>query len=174
MLKRKLIPMTLIKGSVFGCLFALMIVITMIGTAKAAEDQHAARGKQVMLVLDTFMDGLNQLDLNKHFQTYHFPHFRYASGKINIFKNAAAAMPFLDESKEQQRKRLLKFLGPEWDHSAWTRRDIVQGDEGKVHVATTFVRYRKDGTAIRAYESLYVMTFENGRWGIKGRSSFAP
>jgi hypothetical protein len=56
----------------------------------------------------------------------------------------------------------------------WTRRDIVQADDTKVHVATTFVRLRKDGSEIASYDSLYVMTFQDGRWGIKGRSSFAP
>ena len=144
------------------------------GAAKAGQTNNDARNAQIMVVLDQFMDGLNELDLEKHFDTYHFPHFRYASGSINISETAEAAMPFLTASKEEQRKNLLKFLGPEWDHSAWSRRNIVQADAAKVHVATTFVRYRKDGSKIRAYQSLYVMIFEDGRWGIKGRSSFAP
>ncbi|WP_108811829.1 hypothetical protein [Sphingorhabdus sp. Alg231-15] len=155
----------------------LMLTIASMGTtatAKAEQIANDARDAVIMRVLDKFMDGLNELDLQKHFETYHFPHFRYASGTINISENAEEAMPFLKLSKEQQRQNLLKFLGPEWDHSAWTRRDIVQGDESKVHVATTFVRFRKDGSKIQAYESLYVIVFENGRWGIKGRSSFAP
>jgi len=158
-------------------LACLMLLITSVGitsTAKAEQDFGKARDAEIMQVLDVFMDGLNELDLDKHFTTYHFPHFRYASGKINVTENALEAMPFLKAPKQQQRQNLLKFLGPEWDHSAWTRRDIVQGDATKVHVATTFVRYRKDGSEIQAYESLYVMTFEEGRWGIKGRSSFAP
>jgi len=158
----------------FANLLAIMVSFALTGAAQAEQVQQEARDAQIMVVLDTFMDGLNELDLEKHFQTYHFPHFRYASGAISITENAIATMPFLKAPKEQQRQSLLKFLGPEWDHSAWTRRDIVQGDDAKVHVATTFVRYRKDGSAIRAYESLYVMTFEDGRWGIKGRSSFAP
>ena len=39
---------------------------------------------------------------------------------------------------------------------------------------TQFTRYRSDGSVIASYESLYVLTYEVGRWGIKLRSSFAP
>ena len=31
-----------------------------------------------------------------------------------------------------------------------------------------------DGSVIATFDSLYVMTRQNGRWGIRGRSSFAP
>ena len=162
------------KGLFIRAMIAIMASLALTGVARAETDKQPLRDAQIMAVLDTFMDGLNELDLEKHLETYHFPHFRYASGAISISDNALAAMPFLNAPKDQQRQSLLTFLGPEWDHSAWTRRDIVQGDDGKVHVATTFVRFRKDGSPIKAYESLYIITREDGRWGIKGRSSFAP
>jgi hypothetical protein len=44
----------------------------------------------------------------------------------------------------------------------------------KVHVATRFARLREDGSEIISYDSLYVLTLQDGQWGIKGRSSFAP
>ena len=34
--------------------------------------------------------------------------------------------------------------------------------------------YRKDGSIIGSFESLYVVTKEQGRWGVKLRSSMAP
>jgi hypothetical protein len=49
----------------------------------------------------------------------------------------------------------------------------VQASGGKVHVDTRFTRYRKDGSKIASYESLYVLTKEGGKWGVKLRSSFA-
>ena len=164
-----------ITGNLVRVCLALMIAsVGFAGSLKAEPLAGSNRDKEIMGVLDRFMDGLNELDLEKHFSTYHFPHFRYASGTINVSENVQAFMPFHKASKEDRRRNLLKFLGPDWDHSAWTRRDIVQGDTTKVHVATTFVRYRKDGSKIADFESLYVLTFEDGRWGIKGRSSFAP
>jgi hypothetical protein len=69
---------------------------------------------------------------------------------------------------------LRELLGPGWQRSEWTQRKIVQGDGTKVHVVTSFVRLRSDGSEIGTFHSLYVVTFENDRWAIKGRSSFAP
>ena len=40
--------------------------------------------------------------------------------------------------------------------------------------AYRFTRYRKDGSVISGYDSIYVVTCENGHWGVKARSSFAP
>ena len=65
------------------------------------------------------------------------------------------------------------FRDAGWDHSAWARRRIVHISDSKAHVDTEFTRYRKDGSIIGSYESLYVVTRENGRWGIKLRSSLA-
>src|SRR5262249_59181248 len=63
--------------------------------------------------------------------------------------------------------------GSDWHHRAWDRRRIIHASNDKVHVDTMFTRYRADGTKIGSYESLYILTKENGRWGVKLRSSFA-
>jgi hypothetical protein len=132
------------------------------------------RDAEIMSVLDEYMDALNELDIERHVSTYHFPHYRHASGKITVWKNAREAMPLLDVPESERRARLVEVLGDGWHHSLWTRREIVQGDETKVHVVTRFVRYRLDGSEIASFDSLYVLTFEAGRWAVKGRSSFAP
>jgi len=36
-----------------------------------------------------------------------------------------------------------------------------------VHVAVDFTRYREDGSAIGRYFSLYVVTCQDGHWGIQ-------
>jgi hypothetical protein len=36
------------------------------------------------------------------------------------------------------------------------------------------MRYRKDGSVIGGFDSIYVITCENGHWGVKARSSYAP
>jgi len=62
----------------------------------------------------------------------------------------------------------------EWDHSAWEKREIIHSGDDKVHIDTRFTRYRKDGSVIGGFDSIYVVTCEDGHWGIKARSSFAP
>ena len=120
---------------------------------------------EIIEVLDTWMEAFNRLDIIAWEQTFHFPHYRLASGNMRI----------LNEPGEQDVERIRKNLTARgWHHSRWDRRNIVHASESKVHVDTQFTRYRADGTVIAAYESLYVLTYESGHWGIKLRSSFAP
>ena len=157
------------------------IVLVALGLACAkgpevspAPASFAARDAAVWAVLDRYMDALNALDVEGHVATYHFPHYRHASGEIVVWQNAEEAMPILAVPPEERRAALRRALEPDWHRSEWTAREIVQGDDRKVHVATRFVRLRADGIVIKRFDSLYVLTLEDGRWGIRGRSSFAP
>ena len=124
----------------------------------SAEDKAA-----VLRVLDDYMSTFNSKDAKAWQTTYHFPHYRLASGKMSVLER-----PGILDSTTFVR---LKQTG--WDHSAWDHRNIIQAAEGKVHVDTRFSRYKADGTKLGTYESLYVVTKEDGRWGVKLRSSFA-
>jgi hypothetical protein len=62
----------------------------------------------------------------------------------------------------------------EWDHSAWERREVIHAGPDKVHFDTRFTRYRADGSVIGGFDSIYIMTKEDGHWGVKARSSYAP
>lgn len=154
--------------------FATLMILLFGLNSYADETSADARGVEILRVLDRYMDALNALDMEGHVATYHFPHYRHAGGEIVVWKTALEAMPILNVPEDKRRARVREALAPDWDRSVWTRRDIVQAAATKVHVATTFVRLRKDGSQIAAYDSLYVMTYQDDRWGIKGRSSFAP
>ena len=120
---------------------------------------------EIIEVLDTWMEAFNRMDMVAWENTFHFPHYRLASGNMRI----------LNKPGEQDVERIKTNLTARgWHHSAWDRRDMVHVSESKVHVDTQFTRYRADGTVVASYESLYVLTYEDGRWGIKLRSSFAP
>jgi len=60
-----------------------------------------------------------------------------------------------------------------WNHSCWESREVIQSSETKVHLKIAFSRYRADGSIIGTYPSIWVMTEQDGHWGIKMRSSFA-
>ncbi len=120
---------------------------------------------EVIEVLDTWMEAFNRMDIVAWENTFHFPHYRLASGNMRI----------LNKPGEQDVERIKTNLTARgWHHSAWDRRNMVHVSESKVHVDTQFTRYRADGSVVASYESLYVLTYEEGRWGIKLRSSFAP
>lgn len=161
--------LTALSGSVVG---PGSVAASEAAPAAQADSREAALA--AFAVLDRYMDALNALDLEGHLATYHFPHFRYASGELTVWESAREAMPILDSPEPERRAWLLRALGDEWARSEWTRRDIVQADATKIHVVTTFVRFRSDGSEIASFDSFYILTFDDGSWGIRGRSSFAP
>lgn len=118
--------------------------------------------KDIYAILDAFMNGFNNQNMKQHFSTYHFPHYRLASGKLTTLENAGDSIKY--------KKGLLQS---DWHYSRWDHRNIIQASDNKIHVLTRFTRYRADNSIIASYESLYILTKENGRWAIKMRSSFA-
>lgn len=127
-------------------------------------DQTQKLTQQAMAVLDEFILQFNSLNIEAWEATYHFPHYRLASGKMTILNEPSGRTP----------QQLKNALGAEWHHSAWIKRQIVHASPTKIHVDTQFARYREDNSVIAIYDSLYILTNENGRWGIKMRSSMAP
>ncbi|HEX7726363.1 MAG TPA: hypothetical protein VF410_07385 [Rhizomicrobium sp.] len=125
----------------------------------SAEQSSAA----AMQVLDDFMTAFNARDVKAFEKTFNFPSIRLASGKL-VTLNKGDMTP----------ERFTTGALAEWDHSAWERRNVIHAGENKVHVDTRFTRYRKDGSVIGGFDSIYVITKENGHWGVKIRSSFAP
>ena len=131
-----------------------------------------------MQVLDQYLSAINRGDIKQHLSSYHFPHFRYASGTLHQWQTLAEATRFFGSRSSpgtgKSVKALTTALGTEWHLSRWLRRDIIQARPQQVHVAATFGRYRNDNSLIATYQAVYIMTKENDRWGIKGRSTFAP
>ena len=116
-----------------------------------------------MGVLDAFMSAFNARDLKAWEATFNFPSVRLASNTLTIIE-AGWHRPEMFE----------RGALSEWDHSAWERREVIHVGPDKVHIDTRFTRFRADGSVIGGFDSIYVVTRENGHWGVKARSSFAP
>jgi hypothetical protein len=126
--------------------------------AKFAAEIAAAQER-----LDAFMKAFNARDIPAYEATFNFPHVRFASSKVTII-NPGFHKPEMFTSGALT----------EWDHSAWARRDVIHAGADKVHIDTRFNRYRKDGSVLGGFDSIYIVTRVDGRWGIQGRSSYAP
>ena len=141
----------------------MMVPMQTIAQGTPAMDKRGIE-KEVMQVLDEFMSAFNNQDLTAWEKTLHFPHYRLASGTMNVTNEPG-------QTSEADMKRYFERI--KWHHSTWDRRNIIHFSENKVHVDTQFTRYRQDGSIIGSYESLYILTEEQGKWGVKLRSSFA-
>lgn len=125
--------------------------------------EHQSSIAAALKLLDEFMAAFNARDVEAFEATFNFPSIRLASGKLVTLNKG-----------DMTADRFTTGALTEWDHSAWERREIIHAGADKVHVDTRFTRYRKDGSVIGGFDSVYVITQENGHWGVKIRSSFAP
>ena len=134
---------------------------TTIGYTISVEDSTV-----IWAVLDSFIINFRQpleVYLPKHLQTYIFPHVRIAGGPVTVIPNADSLPVNYWKAR----------MPADWDHSEWVTRKIIQAGPKKVHVAVVFRRFRKDDSVIADEPSLYILEKINGKWGIRGRSSYA-
>ena len=146
---------------IYAVLTAVLMLshsVSVVHAATATEKNHIET--EIMKVVDVFMAAINRRDMFAREATFHFPHCRLATGKMTVLDH-----PGLPESAKKSGEQAHRVV---WDH-----RRIIHISEDKAHVDTMFSRYRADGSKLSSAESLYILTKENGRWGIKMRSSFA-
>ncbi|MFI4998481.1 MAG: hypothetical protein ACHQK9_01270 [Reyranellales bacterium] len=118
---------------------------------------------RAMAVLDDYMAALNRGDEAGVNAACNFPHVRLAGGKVVVWPNHG------DYSLEDFRAR----AGDGWHHSVWDERTPIHAGENKVHLKVQFSRWRQDDSLIGRFETIYIVTKQDGRWGIQARSSFA-
>lgn len=62
------------------------------------------------------------------------------------------------------------MVQPEWDHTVWEERRVVQCLPDTVHVAGRWARLDKSGKVLSRADVLYVVVKKNGRWSLFTRS----
>ena len=132
-----------------------------------SDDIVAAPGpeREALAALNAYLDAWNCRDVEGMNATFHFPHVRIASGKIRVTDETTTfGADFFD--------RFVESTG--WHYSLWDYRRAVQSTDSKVHFAVRFTRYREDGSVIGHYPSMWIVALIDGKWGVQGRSSFAP
>ncbi len=137
----------------------LLLSVTVVCAAPALaqfESENAAMG-----VLDGFMSAFNARDDEAMCRTFHYPHVRFASGAVRTYETYENCVEQFDFERFAER-------------FGWDIRTVVQANADKVHVMVVFSRYDADDELIAQFDSLYIVTRVDGRWGIRSRSSFAP
>lgn len=117
-----------------------------------------------MHVLDEYLRTFNSGDAVSWAKTLHYPHVRLAGGKVLVWESSEAY------AKDNDLSRLQDAAG--WGYSVWDWRKMVQADAEKLHFAVQFTRLTPEHKKIGSYESFYIITKANGRWGTQCRSSY--
>ncbi len=132
----------------------------------AEGDVASAAEAAALAKVEEYMKAFNARDPAAWAATLNYPHVRVASGDVRVWETEQEYADFMDFDAFAER------FG--WDHSAWQEIEAVQVSENGVNVALTFSRYDQDDQVLATFETLYLVTHENGRWGVRARSSFAP
>jgi hypothetical protein len=125
-------------------------------------DQDSKAAAEAMAVLDRHMAALNARDGEALAATLHFPHHRLSQGRLQSWETPAS-----------YHADFLARAGDGWARSAWDWRNLVAASADKVHLDVQFTRYRKDGSSMGSFRSLWVVSRLGGRWAAQLRSSFA-
>lgn len=114
-------------------------------------------------VLDAYMAGINSGDEAAVNAACNFPHVRLAGGKVVVWPKHG------DYRLDDFRAR----AGDGWARSRWDERTAIHVGPEKVHLKVKFSRFRGDGSLLGEFETIYIVTLQDGHWGIQARSSFA-
>lgn len=118
---------------------------------------NAAR--EALAVVDRYLAGLNARDTEAIRAAFNFPHLRIGvKGNLARFENPS----------DYDFSHFYRATSPDgWHHTRWDKTEVVFATEGKAHVAVNFTRCREDDSVIGHYFSLYIVTCQDGHWGIQ-------
>lgn len=129
-------------------------------------EARAQSEKAALAVVREYMRAFNARDEVAWAATFNYPHVRVASGTVNVWEDAKAYTDAFDFDAFARR------FG--WDHSGWDSLEAIQVAADGVNVALDFSRYNAAGEKISTFHTLYLVTRQDGHWGVRARSSFAP
>ena len=124
-----------------------------------------AAADAAVAVVKAYMQAFNDRDEEKWAATLQYPHLRIAGGAVKSWPTREAYMADFDFDA------FAKRYG--WARSEWTSVEAVQVAADGVNVALHAVRRDGDGKPLSSFDTYYLVTRENGRWGVRARSSFA-
>jgi hypothetical protein len=115
-------------------------------------------------VAEEYVSAFTDRDMERSRDVLNYPSIRLASGRVTTWERRQDYEIPWDLIAEREG----------WHHSTLDDVQVVQAGTDKVHIAATFSRYRADGERYVTHEALWVITNQDGHWGIQCRSSYAP
>ena len=112
-----------------------------------------------------FQEAFNMVDISGMADACNFPHVRLALGKFTTFKTRDDFMEALAGLKER-----LEAEG--WAHTHMESIEVVHEGQDKVHFAIAQRRRQADGTVYKPFNTFWIITLQDGHWGIQFRSSY--
>jgi hypothetical protein len=113
-----------------------------------------------------WMVAFNARDTEAQLAEMHFPHLRLSA------QNQFQRWETIDDFRVTQERVTRRLKEEGWHHTASLSINPIQVGVDKVHLAIRQSRQREDGTEYNGFDTLWIFTRPNGRWGVQFRSSF--
>jgi hypothetical protein len=110
--------------------------------------------------LDRYQEGRNSQDAVRWAASLHFPHIRPGPGAFELSMTPAEYAAGVDFARTR---------ATGWHHSEWTSERVLQVGTDKVHVAGEWRRFDAQGRPMIGSAITYVLTEQDGRWGVQAR-----
>jgi len=110
-------------------------------------------------------NAFNARDTETQLAQMHFPHVRLAENRFQTCETA-------DDFRAGESILTSRLKAEGWDHTDTLAVEAAQADEDKVHLAIRQSRCNADGAEYHGFDTLWIFTRIDGRWGVQFRSSF--
>ena len=142
----------------FGCL-AVALMVWVGGTVRAqdADRQHEAEARAA---LDEYFRAWNAADNDAVAAISNFP-------RLSLGQNGQVVVR---ETPEEIATDFDTLRQSGWDHSRLDLAEAVHVSSDKVHFRIVFSRYSVDGRPYTTVPGLYVITNQDGHWGLQLQS----
>jgi len=146
----------------FGIASVLAVLCLPIMTDQAhmqdsATDAEAAARQ----LIEDFFVAFNAEDNEALQKIANYPHsFLLDNGRVVTAKSADELVMNFEGMKDREG----------WHHSTLDAYKVCQSSADKVHVELTFSRHKEDGTNYWTVPALWIVTKQDGKWGIQFRS----
>ena len=131
-----------------------------------SEDDREATASAAIAAVERYLDAFNDRDEEAMVAALHFPHVRVGVGRASVRESAAEYMEGFDFDAFAER------LG--WVRSEADSMEAVQVGARGVNVAVRITRYGEGDARIHTFDTIYLVTEEDGKWAIRAGASIAP
>jgi hypothetical protein len=145
--------------AVARCCLAITFVFSVCGTAQA-QDRDPQHEADARAALDEYIRAWNAADNDAVAAISNFPRLTLGlNGQVVVRETPEEIVADFD---------LLRQSG--WDHTTLDLAEAVHVSPDKVHFRIVSSRYAADGTPYTTAPGLYVITNQNGHWGLQLQS----
>ena len=142
-------------------LFPTLLCLTLITKDAHMQDTTADAEAAAKQLIEDFFLAFNAEDNGALQQIANYPHsFLLDNGRVVTAASPDELVMNFEGTKEREG----------WHHSTLDAYKVCQSSADKVHVELTFSRHKADGTNYWTVPALWIVTKQDGEWGIQFRS----